>query len=61
MESDVGTPSHIPTGAKRAEALPLLRQSRIADVIAANSLLRTPSGTLVIPDEGQAAFQQEAM
>jgi len=38
MESDVGIPSHILTGAKRAEAPPLLRQSRIADVITASSL-----------------------
>jgi len=38
MESDVGTPSHIPTEVKLAEAVPLLRQSRIADVITASSL-----------------------
>jgi len=38
MESDVGIPSHIWIGATRAEALPLLRQSRIADVTTASSL-----------------------
>ena len=59
MESDVETPSHIRTWVKRAEALPLLRQSRIADVIPASSLCALLRGLIHPTTRGQAAFQRE--